>query len=665
MMRARCVLLLVVFLCCASITVTAQPHAIELFGGGFLWLPMSSFRDVSGIPSPESIRFTSASPNTSQRGVVSVGADLMNVSSAQLGISVGYLPVSMRYSGQERAPIALENGALYIATLQHDISAKVELLTITARLRYPLSEWLNVEASLPIGILMNGRYTQTMRFVDPAGLTFVDGQLEQVTGSGNIANKRSIIPSIALHASAELPILPDGSVRIVPRIGYQHSLVNVTTDGAYGIHGLDATVGIRVQLNTSGIRRDTTVSIDSNQTTSLPVAVTDPVLETRVERDTLVELRAGIQQITTELSNVVVDTLVNNGRKYRRVQETYRTYVPKPPSVLRGSIALQFVDDDGTITDKARLSATRVLSKRTVPLIPILMFDSASTEVPSRYVQLTREQASAFQGRMAVTAEEHWHYHILNIVGERMRTQKQSTCQLQMYTASMDTAVGNARMRAVRRYISSRFNIKESRIGIVPSERGLVENEAGVMSTSVIISDPTGKLLLPVEGQVSFVEARLPNVRVTPDAISEAGLRQWSVVIVQDNQDRYSISDTTGELHDVTIDLNDAMSPDAAMKSPISFILRLQDNEGTSTQTEPAIVKLTSKALRPSERATPLRRTEMLQIAGYAAMQQQAASMPGQKTVVAPAWAVKGLVGPEIQLYEPGAKAYIQEERQP
>jgi hypothetical protein len=229
----------------------------------------------------------------------------------------------------------------------------------------------------------------------------------------------------------------------------------------------------------------------------------------------------------------------------------------------------------------------------------------------------------------------------------------------------MDTAVGNARMRAVRRYISSRFNIKESRISIVPSERGLVENEAGVMSTSVVISDPTGKLLLPVEGQVSFVEARLPNVRVTPDAISEAGLRQWSVVIVQDNQDRYSISDTTGELHDVTIDLNDAMSPDAAMKSPISFILRLQDNEGTSTQTEPAIVKLTSKALRPSERATPLRRTEMLQIAGYAAMQQQAASMPGQKTVVAPAWAVKGLVGPEIQLYEPGAKAYIQEERQP
>jgi hypothetical protein len=107
------------------------------------------------------------------------------------------------------------------------------------------------------------------------------------------------------------------------------------------------------------------------------------------------------------------------------------------------------------------------------------------------------------------------------------------------------------------------------------------------------------------------------------------------------------------------------MSPDAAMKSPLSFMLRLQDSEGTSTQSEPAVLKLTSKALRPSERATPLRRTEILRIAGNAAMQQQATSRTGQKTVLAPAWAVKGLVGPELLLYEQGAKAYIQEERQP
>jgi hypothetical protein len=253
---------------------------------------------------------------------------------------------------------------------------------------------------------------------------------------------------------------------------------------------------------------------------------------------------------------------------------------------------------------------------------------------------------------------------VLNIIGERMHTQKQSTCQLQLYVSDSDTTAGNARLRAVRTYLSTRFNIKESRIVVVASERGLVDDASNVMPASVVISDPTGKLLLPVAGDVSFVEARLPNVRVTPDAISEAGLRAWSVAIIQDKEDRYSVSDSTGELHEVTIDLNDVMSPDVAMKSPLSFILRLQDNEGTSTQSEPALLKLTSKALRPSERATPLRRTEILHIARNAAM-QQAASTSGQKTVFSPAWAVKGLIGPELLLYEEGTKAYVQEERQP
>ena len=345
-MRARYVSLLMVFLCCASIESAAQLNAIELFGGGFLWLPMSSFRDVSGIPSPESITFTSEASNFTQRGTFSVGLDVMNITRAQLGIGVGYIPVSMRYSGQERAPIALENGSLYIATLQHDISARVELLTITPRIRYPLTAWLNVEASIPLGIPIGARYTQTMRFVDPSGLTFVDGRLEQITGNGKILNTRLIIPSVALHASAELPVVSDRTVHIVPRIGFQHALVTVTNDGAYSIHGVDASVGIRVRFGATGAQRDTVVSIDSIQPASVPIAERDRIFETLVQRDTLVELRAGIAQITTELTNVVVDTLENNGSLYRRIQETYRTYVPKPPSVLRGAIALQFVDDD-------------------------------------------------------------------------------------------------------------------------------------------------------------------------------------------------------------------------------------------------------------------------------------------------------------------------------
>ena len=107
------------------------------------------------------------------------------------------------------------------------------------------------------------------------------------------------------------------------------------------------------------------------------------------------------------------------------------------------------------------------------------------------------------------------------------------------------------------------------------------------------------------------------------------------------------------------------MTADVAMKAPLSFILHIQDNEGTATTSEPAILRLMSKALRPSERSTPLRRTEVLRIAAQSAMQQQMVLTSGQRVVSAPTWSGKGLATPEAALYETGSKVYIQEERQP
>lgn len=649
----------------ASTLCSGQPLAIDINVGGFAWLPMSSFRDVSGIPSPANVTFSATGPT--QRVTVGLGIDLLQSDDLTYGLHVGYLPAALRYRAFEQEPIALSGGGLYTATLQHDIAARLDLLSIAPRVRYKLSHWFALEASLPLNVQMSANYTQVMRFIDPVGLTFVDGQLEQVTGKGDVQNARRIIPSLALHASAEVPVTRSRSVMFVPRLGFQHSLLRATSDGAYSIHGIEATIGLRVRLFSNSTKQEInkTQPIDTSRMAELPETPTIRMLDSRIERDTLVELRTGIQQMSTELVNVSIDTVSSATQSYRRVRETYRTYVPKPPSVLRGSIALQFVDDDGTITDKARLTATRVASRRTVPIVPFVVFDSNSSTLPPRYRQIAQNAAMQFKEEQSVTEEAHWHYHILNIIGARMRSQKQSTCQLQMYAASSDTALGNARLRSVRNYISNRFSIRENRISIVSSDKGLTDESTSLFASSVVISDPTGRLLQPIEGQLAFVEARLPTVRITPDAITEVGLRTWSIAITQTNADRYSVADSSGELHDVTIDLNEIMSADVAMKSPLSFVLRLQDIEGTSTQSEPAVLRLTSKALRASERATPLRRTEVLHIGSPAATQQQPVASAGQRTVLSPPWAIKGLERPELFLYEQDAKAYIREERQP
>ena len=657
---------------------SAQPYSIELHGGAFLWLPTASFSDVSGIPSPQSIKFTGTS--AALKPTFGVGTDVYDLDGLVLGVSLGYTPITMNYMAEERAPIALQGGGLYIATLRHDIKASFDVVSLRPRIRYKPLSWLAIEGSIPLDVVVNPRYTQVMKFADPEGLTFVDGQQEQVTGRGAIPNTRRVVPSLAAHVMAELPMSASKSIMLQPRVGYRQALTQMTQDGAYTLAGMEATLGIRIELD--GLIPDTISRGTIYRAPDVPPDTMSPGTIYRVpdvppgtiyrapdvsrapdvvDRDTLVELRTGIEREVIELVSVVTDTLA----EMYRVRETYRRLIPKPPSVLRGSLALQFVDDDGMVTDKARLTATRVVSRRTVPLVPFVVFDSTSTSIPDRYNQLSATAAVQYQERSAISADWHWHYHLLNIVGARMRTQRQSTCQLQMYAPSVDTAVGNAQLQAVRSYLVSRFGIKESRIIIIPSNKGLTDDQGPQGSSTVVISDPTGRLVRPIEGELQVVEARLPTVRITPDAISESGLRTWSVVITQSGTDKYDVPDSTGELRDVTIDLNDVMSADAAMRTPLSFILRLEDTEGTRTQSEPSVLRLTSKALRPSERSTPLRRTEVLYVGGMAVMQQQVTPSAGQKTIVAPSWATKGLQHPEMFLYETDAKVFVSKERQP
>lgn len=646
---------------------SAQPYSIELHGGAFLWLPTASFSDVSGIPSPQSITFTGTS--AALKPTFGVGTDVYDLDGLVLGVSLGYTPITMNYMAEERAPIALQGGGLYIATLRHDIKASFDVVSLRPRIRYKPLSWLAIEGSIPLDVVVNPRYMQVMKFADPEGLTFVDGQPEQVTGRGAVPNARRVIPSLAAHVMAELPMSASKSIMLQPRVGYRHALTQMTQDGAYTLAGMEATLGIRIELDGGPPVRMGTIPPDTMSPDTIYRApdvppgtiYRTPDFPPVIDRDTLVELRTGIEREVIELVSVVTDTLAD----IYRVRETYRRLIPKPPSVLRGSLALQFVDDDGTVTDKARLTATRVVSRRTVPLVPFVVFDSTSTSIPDRYNQLSVTAAVQYQERSAISPDWHWHYHLLNIVGARMRTQRQSTCQLQIYAPSVDTAVGNAQLQAVRSYLVSRFGIKESRIIIIPSSKGLTDDQGQQGSSTVVISDPTGRLVRPIEGELQMVEARLPIVRITPDAISESGLRMWSVAISQSGTDKYSIPDSTGELRDVTIDLNDVMSADAAMKTPLSFILRLEDTEGTRTQSEPSVLRLTSKALRPSERSTPLRRTEVLYVGGTAIMQQQGTPLAGQRTVVAPSWATKGLQPPEMFLYETDAKVFIREERQP
>ena len=72
------------------------------------------------------------------------------------------------------------------------------------------------------------------------------------------------------------------------------------------------------------------------------------------------------------------------------------------------------------ITAPQRVNVTETIVTEMFPLLPYIFFDSASAEIPSRYVQLTTTTRIGFDEKNLPSRTLETYYQALNIFGDRM-----------------------------------------------------------------------------------------------------------------------------------------------------------------------------------------------------------------------------------------------------
>lgn len=150
--------------------------------------------------------------------------------------------------------------------------------------------------------------------------------------------------------------------------------------------------------------------------------------------------------------------------------------------------------------------------RETFPLRNYIFFTVGSTEIPDRYVLLTKEQAKYFKenhleeftsknpsGRS--TRQLNVYYNIINILGDRMTKNLTATITL-VGSSAKGQKDGTAMAETVKRYLVDIFSIKASRINIegrdkpkIPSEqsggiRELVLLREGDQRVSIVSNSP-------------------------------------------------------------------------------------------------------------------------------------------------------------------------------
>ncbi|MBC8124671.1 MAG: hypothetical protein H7X70_02955 [Candidatus Kapabacteria bacterium] len=327
--------------------------------------------------------------------------------------------------------------------------------------------------------------------------------------------------------------------------------------------------------------------------------------------------------------------------------------------------------------------------ERTVPIIPLVIFDDSSFALPARYVQLSSSSASTWKEQTALTdANVHWQYHVLNVIGFRLKVNPSTSCTLLAYDDGTENGKGLAlrRIESVQRYLTQSFGIASRRMN--------VEVRKGQPSQSpwVMIVNPTRTLIRPVTTSFVQNETRLPRVRIMPEVVSEAGIDKWSVTMFQAGRSVRTYADTGAVPATILWNMNENLQADAVLLQQVLVELRLEDKEGANTKSEPGRIAMRSQSVTdvsgvPSTRVEILRlhppdylstsETELFNgVAPFTSIEFYPATATDEpeflqsdapvytKPVNVDVWFRRGLVSPEKELYQ-RAEVYIKEERRP
>ncbi len=152
---------------------------------------------------------------------------------------------------------------------------------------------------------------------------------------------------------------------------------------------------------------------------------------------------------------------------------------PEPPPIVE---EIPEPEEEPEITEPpvaftvmAPLSAATVTSNEVYPLRNYIFFDEGSSSIPNRYVKLNQADAERFSeadlpnrndirrnnlrnNQMTI------YYNLLNILGDRMRINQNTSITLSGSSAAQGQAAGLQQAEAVKEYLVSVFNIDPQRI---------------------------------------------------------------------------------------------------------------------------------------------------------------------------------------------------------
>jgi outer membrane protein OmpA-like peptidoglycan-associated protein len=175
-------------------------------------------------------------------------------------------------------------------------------------------------------------------------------------------------------------------------------------------------------------------------------------------------------------------------------------------------------------------------------LLPFVFFDENSSVLPEKYHLLSKENTQYFSNDslLGKTTLDNY-YHILNIIGKRMKQYETANITLAGYNSNTDEEKNNKelsqnRAEAVRDYLVLNWEIDTSRItietGNLPKNPSNPTKEEGIVENRrVEISADLWEITAPIIIEDTLRKIQPEKIVFDNEAESEAGLKSWELSV--------------------------------------------------------------------------------------------------------------------------------------
>lgn len=514
-------------------------------------------------------------------------------------LRVGYTGLSGLLLRRESTTVSGNQPGLF----EHTVDASLAAITLEPMVAYNVIADLHGFVGAHMGIVTTSLFDQQEELVEPSTGTFPGGaRLRNEVLGADIPDAAALRIGLMAGLQWDLPMNTSKTLRLVPEVSYTLGLSSVV---------------IPVSWNVDQLRIGASV-VWTPDRQAQPVKPAEPVRRIREERriDTATVAVApsdtgftmGVEEVTETVDERETEVVVT--RTFRRT-DTLRVV---RRSAIMAAITASGVNVDGSESPSFVIDVEEFASVMMNPLLGYVFFDEGQSTLPERYRRLTSLQAAVFVEETVNSSDKlPTYYHVLNIVGNRMRRLPNATitlvgCNADIGVETSNSKLSTARAEEVRRYLMDVWGLPEERIRV--QHRNLPDKAANTQTVDgaqenrrVEIMADDAAVIAPVITRDTVRSITPPSVRLRTTVRADRPIARWEVVLRQGQTVLKTFAGTGAVPSVLDWNVQQEQSTHPRSDQPITYRMNVVDDDSNSTETTGVLdVKLLSITRKRTER---------------------------------------------------------------